>query len=171
MLPVYVGWLFDTLFVLFLCCSLFVLGIVMALSFKQLRHAHLRLGARGERLACRAMREMGMVILCRNYTGKRGEIDIIALEDRVLCFVEVKTRRRQGLYRPSASVGRTKQENIVGTARRYLRELRFPSVSCRFDIVELIVDGWRVRDARYIRSAFSFQSVRDRRRKRFFPFH
>jgi len=112
--------------------------------FSRARQAHLRLGRRGERLAARLLRELGLDILCRNYRGPHGELDIVAREDGVLCFVEVKTRRvssRPG--RPGAAVGAVKRRNLVHTARRYLHRLGHPPIPHRYDIVEILFDRHR----------------------------
>lgn len=57
------------------------------------------LAAKGERAARHFYRQRGWQILGRNIfnnQGKRaGEIDFIAVQSEVICFVEVKTRRRE----------------------------------------------------------------------------
>ncbi|MFA4945697.1 MAG: YraN family protein [Lentisphaeria bacterium] len=123
--------------------------------FAGLRAAHLRLGRRGERLACRLLRESGLAILARNYGGAHGEIDIVAREGNVLCFVEVKTRRRAGAARPGAAVGAEKRRRLRRTARQYLREAGWPAVPYRFDIVELLLAGRRPRELGWHRGAFT----------------
>jgi putative endonuclease len=122
--------------------------------FQRLRAAHLRLGARGERLARTLLKELGLCILTRNYRGRHGEIDIVAREDDVLCFVEVKTRRRPSFGRPADAVGRHKQLAISRTASGYRRDLGSPPILYRFDIVEVVFDRRRLRDVRYWRNAF-----------------
>jgi len=119
------------------------------------RSAHLRLGQRGERLAASLLRELGLEVLLRNYSCPAGEIDIVARDGEVLCFVEVKTRRRVGRARPAAAVGTAKRKRIARTARRYLHDLSTPDLLHRFDIVEIVLDGWSVRDARYWPRAFT----------------
>ena len=112
--------------------------------FSRARRAHLRLGRRGEQLAARLLRELGLDILCRNYRGTHGELDIVAREGGVLCFVEVKTRRvssRPG--RPGAAVGAVKRRILVHTARRYLHRLGHPPIPHRYDIVEILFDRHR----------------------------
>ena len=47
------------------------------------RSAHLRLGRRGERLAQRLLRELGLDLLVRNYRGPNGEIDLVARDGEV----------------------------------------------------------------------------------------
>jgi len=123
--------------------------------FAARRAAHLRLGRRGEALARRLLIELGLDVLVTNYRCREGEIDIVAREGDVLCFVEVKTRRRALRTRPAAAVGAHKQKRIIRAARRYLREIGHPGLTHRFDIVEIILDGNRVRDARLWRRAFT----------------
>jgi putative endonuclease len=123
--------------------------------FRQRRAAHLRLGRRGERCACRALRELGLEILARNYRTGQGEIDIVARDEETLCFIEVKTRRRQTDARPAEAVGPAKRRRIVQAANRYLREIGHPPVVHRYDIVEVIVNGRRVDALRHWPGAFT----------------
>ncbi len=123
--------------------------------FAARRAAHLRLGRKGEALACRLLRELGLDILMQNFRCAAGEIDIVARDDDVLCFVEVKTRRHAGRGRPADAVDPAKQQRLIQTAARYLREAGNPNVLYRFDIVEIILDGRRVRDARHWPQAFT----------------
>lgn len=116
---------------------------------------HLRLGRRGERLACRLLTELGYDVLLRNYRTPHGEVDIVAREGTTMCFVEVKTRRRRGAARPAAAVGPAKQRRLIRSAHAYLRELGWPPLIYRFDIVEVLLDRARVHDARCLRGVFS----------------
>ena len=50
------------------------------------------LGEKGETLACTFLQGKGYKIIQRNYRSSYGEIDIIAWHDRILVFIEVKTR-------------------------------------------------------------------------------
>jgi len=133
--------------------------------FGKRRAAHLRLGERGERLAARLLRELGLDVLARNYRTGRGEVDIVARDGTTLCFVEVKTRHHWVHSRPADAVGIAKRQRIVRAARQYLRELGFPPLLYRFDIVEVVLVGPRVTDIRYWRNAF--QEGRDDAASRF----
>ena len=135
--------------------------------FARRRAAHLRLGARGERVARRLLAELGLEIVARNYSGLHGELDIVAREDGVLCFIEVKTRHRLGRARPGAAVGTEKRHNLVRTAHQYLREIGRPPIPYRYDILEVILDS-RLRDIRYHRNAFTEDDLR-RPRAEIFP--
>lgn len=128
--------------------------------FAARRRAHLRLGRRGERLARCLLQVLGLDVLDRNYRGKHGEIDVVARDGDVLCFVEVKTRHRAWAARPAAAVHRAKQRRLVRTAHQYLRELGHPALRYRFDIVEVLLNRWQARDIRYYRNAFTEDDVR-----------
>src|SRR6266513_191973 len=81
--------------------------------FSPSRAEHLRLGSRGEKLACRFLRRNGYKVLYRNFRGRSGgEIDIVCREKDTLVFVEVKTRTREDFGRPLDAVNRAKQQRI-----------------------------------------------------------
>lgn len=128
------------------------------------RRAHLRLGRRGERLACRLLRRLGMTVLMRNYSALHGEVDIVARDGKVLCFVEVKTRRRAPRSRPIDAVTEAKKKRLIRTVRRYLRQLGSPKIAYRYDIVEIIFDrsGRRLLEARYWPQTFTEVETRER---------
>lgn len=135
------------------------------LPFSCKRAAHLRLGEKGERLACRLLQELGIKILLRNYRSGHGEIDIVALDEDVLCFVEVKTRSNPKLYDPRFAVHKHKRRLLLRTARHYLACLdsQVP-VQCRHDIVEVIREGKQFTIIRYWKDAFRAEAYRKRSR-------
>jgi putative endonuclease len=61
----------------------------MALTDKQ------KIGNKGENIAVRYLEGKGYKIIDRNYRKKWGEIDIVAIEGKILHFVEVKTVSRE----------------------------------------------------------------------------
>jgi putative endonuclease len=80
---------------------------------KSSKSAHLRRGARGEKLACRFLKRSGYKILFRNFRGRSGgEIDVVCRDHDTLVFVEVKTRAREDFGRPFAAVDRDKRKRI-----------------------------------------------------------
>jgi len=101
---------------------------------------HLRLGARGEKLAARYLRRHGFKILYRNFRGRQGgEIDLVCRDRDTLVFVEVKTRTRVDFGRPLDAVNRSKQRRISLGALAWLRLLGNPDIFFRFDIVEVTI--------------------------------
>src|ERR1700750_120263 len=72
---------------------------------------HLRLRARGENLACAFLRRTGYRILYRNFRARHGgEVDIVCRDRDTLVFVEVKTRRRDDITRPSEAINAAKRK-------------------------------------------------------------
>ena len=96
-----------------------------------------------------------MEIVFRNYSGPHGEIDIVARDGSILCFVEVKTRRHSVISRPADSVTPEKQKRIIRTANRYLMQLGNPQIIYRFDVIELVFSDRRPIDIRFWPNEFS----------------
>lgn len=99
------------------------------------------LGQTGEDAAERYLKEKGYRILERNYRLKMGEVDIIALDRDTVVFVEVKTRRGISHGTPAEAVNLRKQRRIVKAATAYIIGKKLVDVSCRFDIISIIVAG------------------------------
>lgn len=106
-------------------------------------------GSRYEDIAAAFLEQQGYQILERNYRDRRGEIDIIAKEDGILVFVEVKYRKNNRKGYPEEAVDITKQQHIRHTAQYYLYQKRCSdAVPCRFDVVSVLGDEIRlIRDA------------------------
>lgn len=102
-------------------------------------HARAVLGFLGELLAAEQLRSKGYVILERNYRCPEGEIDLIAREDDVLVFVEVRTRTTDGFGLPVETIDFAKQRRIYATARNYLRERKPRYQHQRFDVVGVLL--------------------------------
>ena len=96
-------------------------------------------GAAGEVLAARFLREKGYRILAANYRCRLGEMDIIAQDGSYIAFVEVKTRRMDGMYAPREAVTAAKRQRLIRTAAHYLIS-RSAEGQPRFDVVEVITD-------------------------------
>lgn len=99
------------------------------------------LGRAGEAEAEAALRRAGLEILERRYRVRCGEIDLVALDDDVIVFVEVKTRRCSRHGGPAAAVTRRKRERIARVAAAYLQSRRCAEQPCRFDVVEVIAES------------------------------
>jgi len=124
-------------------------------------------GSRGvgedwERVAEKALEADGYRILARNFRTRVGELDFVAEEDGVLCFVEVKGRGGAGFGLPADSVTGEKQRRIHRAAEAYLvrRPRRGP---CRFDVVT-ILETKEERRVEILRDAFQGPPRRRRRR-------
>ena len=90
----------------------------------------------GEALVEKYLSERGCRIVEREWRCRFGEIDLIAWDKSVLCFVEVKTRTNTQMGLPREYVTAGKQARIRKTALFYLcnNGLDCPA---RFDVAEV----------------------------------
>jgi len=117
---------------------------------------HLRLGTRGEKLACQFLKRSGYKILYRNFRGRTGgEIDIVCRDGDTLVFVEVKTRTREDYGRPIESIDRDKRKRISRGGLAWLRLLNDPDILFRFDVVEVIIAKGAKPRLELVRNAFA----------------
>ena len=100
----------------------------------------LALGARGEAAARVYLQRRGYAIHATNYRCRWGEIDIVAAQDGVLVFVEVRTRRGASFGSPQESITPRKREHLVAAAQHYLQEHGVES-HWRIDLVAIEADG------------------------------
>ena len=76
-----------------------------------------QLGVLGEQYAADWLERHGYTILGRNWHSRYGELDIVMMTpDRVIAFVEVKTRRTDHFGTPQEAVTPSKQTNLLDTA-------------------------------------------------------
>lgn len=94
----------------------------------------------GEEFASQLLVNSGYKVIARNYATKAGEIDIIAIKDGVIHFIEVKTRTGDQYGYPSDSVTRTKQQRIRRAAEHYLQGRRLKWNNISFDVYEIMTD-------------------------------
>lgn len=95
------------------------------------------LGERGERAASRFLLRQGCVIVDRGYQDKFGEIDLIAVDDETIVFVEVKTRTSDVAGSPAEAVDESKQQRLLKTAKGYLKWHRLTECRIRFDVISI----------------------------------
>ncbi|MFQ5543770.1 MAG: YraN family protein [Nitrospiria bacterium] len=110
-------------------------------------------GLEGEEVAASFLKRRGYRILERNYRTSFGEIDIIATEDDVLVFVEVKARSGTGFGPPEASIDFRKQKKLSRVALAYLSRKKNMTCPCRFDVVAVLKENGQCR-VRLIQDAF-----------------
>ena len=121
---------------------------------------HLRRGRAGEAAAARHLRAAGWKILARNYSVRRGELDLVAWNGECLAFVEVKARSAGSWGRPADAVDGEKRRRVTAAAMHYLRAAGTPRVRIRFDIVEVILRGEDVVEVRHLEDAFRLEGGR-----------
>ncbi|WP_104706917.1 YraN family protein [Helicobacter bizzozeronii] len=92
-------------------------------------------GLLAEEIACAFLSAQGCAILARNFCCHYGEIDIIALKEGVLHFVEVKSRTRA---EPLYAITPAKLGKIHQSIQVFLQENPMPYDFC---IDALIIKG------------------------------
>lgn len=101
---------------------------------------HNELGKKGEDAAVRYLQANDYRILHRNWRFYGYEIDIVAIKDDFIIFIEVKTRTSKQFGNPEDFVGNARQKRMVDAAHHYLIENDIDKDS-RFDIIGVIWDG------------------------------
>ena len=102
---------------------------------------NLPFGKLGEDLACTLLTKSGYKIIDRNFSGKFGELDIIAIDGPTLVFIEVKTRKNLRFGYPQEAVTPQKIYRIKKTGEYY--SLLHPELpkKIRIDVVALIIEN------------------------------
>ncbi len=99
---------------------------------------HQNTGNLGESMAENYLVSNGYIILHRNWRYAHWEVDIIAVKNGKLHFVEVKTRRTTTFGYPEEDVSRKKMKNLLGAAEEFL--LQYPQWKLiQFDIISIII--------------------------------
>lgn len=97
-----------------------------------------KVGKSGEDLAAEYLKSLGYKIIHRNYYSQYGEIDIIALDDDLLVFLEVKTRT-SNLSSALSSVSYAKQLKLSKTASFFLSQKhQYEDNFTRFDLIVVL---------------------------------
>jgi len=100
-----------------------------------------RTGESGERLAALMFKRKGFYVLCRNYTCKLGEIDLVVKRGGLLVFCEVKTRHDLIYGRPFEAVTAQKQKRIKRLADSFLKRHKTDYQDIRFDVISILLLG------------------------------
>lgn len=113
---------------------------------------HFGLGRRGEALALEFLQRADYRIVAANFRIPIGrntrdisvnaEIDLIAYDGPVLCFIEVKTRASDEFAPPQVNVDRRKQRQIARAARGYRRMLGLMGSPYRYDVVAVVLPSF-----------------------------
>jgi putative endonuclease len=100
-----------------------------------------RLGQAGERLAAEHLRGLGYEIIDRNVRRAEGEIDLVAIDDGTLVFVEVKLRTSRRLGGAVSALSDRKKARMVELANAYLADHPELPALGRIDLVGIDLRG------------------------------
>ena len=100
--------------------------------------ARTAVGARAEDLAALLLETRGYRIIERNWRRPEGELDLVAHDQGVLVFVEVRSRTGEERGNPLETVNARKRARVVRAARLYLEAAQPAATAFRFDVVGVI---------------------------------
>lgn len=98
---------------------------------------HHKFGKEGEEFALEYIRQKGYKVLELNYRLHPYEVDIIALENELVVFIEVKTRQTDEYGHPIEFITGKKEQNLIKVADYYL-QYKLPGREGRFDVITLL---------------------------------
>lgn len=97
---------------------------------------HNELGKWGEQLAVDLLVTKGYAIVERNWRAGNLEVDIVAMKDNRIVFVEVKTRSSE-FVDPLDAIDRRRVSRIVRAANSYVKAYNIPH-EVQFDVIIII---------------------------------
>ncbi|MFH1360447.1 MAG: YraN family protein [Candidatus Omnitrophota bacterium] len=98
------------------------------------------LGQAGEDWAADVLKKKGYRILEKNFRHPLGEIDIIALHEDTVCFIEVKTRTTASRGTPLEAITPRKKHKLTQLALVYLKRKNWLKRKARFDMAAVTTD-------------------------------
>jgi putative endonuclease len=114
---------------------------------------HNELGKKGEDLSLDFLCSKEYEILETNWRFSRAEIDIIAMKNGVLVFVEVKTRTKKIWGYPESFISKRKIQVIMDAAYHYM-EMKKYEWEIRFDVISIILSNKGEIELEHFKDAF-----------------
>jgi len=93
-------------------------------------------GRRGEDAACAWLIRRGYQLIARNVRLARGELDIIARQQDLLVFIEVKSHRHRHSALQAVTPDKCRRLRQAAQAWR-ARHPQYAALQCRFDLIML----------------------------------
>ena len=112
-----------------------------------------QLGQIGEDKAVIFLKEKGFQILETNWRYRHKELDIIAMDGKILVFVEVKTRGDNNFGEPEEAVDSKKESFMASAGAAYMRKIGH-DWEIRFDVISIIYKNEQNFDLKYFEDAF-----------------
>ena len=99
---------------------------------------HNQTGTAGEAMAVKYFTDNGFTLLHQNWRHSHWEVDIIAVKENVLHFIEVKTRRTKKFGHPEEAVSKKKIQNLINASEEFLYQ--YPKWKrIQFDILSITI--------------------------------
>jgi putative endonuclease len=81
---------------------------------------HLETGKQGEEMAAEWLQSQGFKLLHRNWKHSYFELDVVAVKNNILHFIEVKTRTTDTFGHPEEGVTAKKLERLMNAGEAFL---------------------------------------------------
>lgn len=107
-------------------------------------------GDRGEDLVCAHLEGLGWEVVERNWRCREGELDVVARQDGLLVFCEVKTRRSQRFGAPVEAVSVAKARRLRRLAWAWLAEHGQRGETFRIDVVGVLCQAGRAPQVQHL---------------------
>jgi putative endonuclease len=115
--------------------------------------SHNDLGRWGEDVAADYLERQGYTIIERDWKSGHRDLDIIALDDDTVVFVEVKTRSNRMFTDPEMAVDYQKIRHLQQAANHYIK-YRHIDNDIRFDIITVVGTMNETPSIEHIKDAF-----------------
>lgn len=115
-----------------------------------------RLGASGELTAKKYLSDKKFKFIKNNYRYQRAEIDLIFEDEinKLLLFIEVKTRRSKKFGEPEESINTAKQNQIKKAAMGFVIENeKYKKYDLRIDVISVFLKDGKA-EINHIENAF-----------------
>lgn len=113
---------------------------------------HNQLGVEGEEIALAFLKQKGYEVIETNWREQKFEIDIIAIDENEIVFIEVKTRSTNFFGAPEEAVTLKKQQHLIEGADFYINQNEV-DLECRFDVIAIVLTNG-TKDIKHIVGAF-----------------
>jgi putative endonuclease len=99
--------------------------------------AHNDFGKWGEQFAAQYLERNGYIILERDWHLGHKDLDIIALKDNKIIFVEVKSRSKDGLMDVMLAIDEDKRRNLLSAGKAYMQHRNYDH-DFQYDVIIVI---------------------------------
>jgi putative endonuclease len=121
--------------------------------------AHLATGIEGEDAVFFYLRRKGYTVVARRWSSGDipGDVDLIAWQGPMLCFIEVKTRTAHGMAPAQLAVDSNKRRILRRLAHRYVRQLpQQAAPPVRFDVVSVYLVPGQEKEFQHFEASFGW---------------
>jgi putative endonuclease len=125
--------------------------------------AHLATGVEGEDAALFYLRRKGYTVVARRWSSGDlpGDLDLIAWQGPLLCFIEVKTRTARDTNPAEIAIDEHKRNTLRRLVRQYMRQLPLETApQVRFDVISVYLVPGQKKEFEHFEGAFGWSERR-----------